>query len=102
MSGAESSVQAADRDSGAPVVRLAGEIDISTADGIADTLCAVPGSTVVVDLSDVTFMDSSGIAELMRARQARAASGHDLIIRGASKIVRKTFLVLGLEEMLAE
>ena len=53
---------------GVHVVALHGELDISTVDGLADALVEVADSTVVVDLSGLTFMDSTGIAALMFAR----------------------------------
>ena len=49
--------------------RLRGELDMETADAIRARLDEVVSSdvtTLVVDLSDVTFMDSSGVELLFR------------------------------------
>ena len=63
---------------GVIVARLAGEVDLSNAKEIADTLTtAVPNGAlgVVIDLSATTYLDSSGVhlmfelAERLRARQ---------------------------------
>jgi stage II sporulation protein AA (anti-sigma F factor antagonist) len=59
-------------------VRLiaAGEIDVASAPILAAQLCAATdgGAVVVVDLGDVTFMDSSGLNALVMAHHA--APGH--------------------------
>ncbi len=84
--------------SGAPVVRLIGEIDISNADEIAAELDAVAreGSQLVIDLAGLEFMDSSGIAMLLRA----AARVDTLELRNPSSTVRRIIECTGLTEIL--
>jgi anti-anti-sigma factor len=55
--------------SGVEVVRFAGELDIATADelGVALTSAVESGAPVVVDLARCTFIDSTGIAAILRA-----------------------------------
>ena len=53
---------------GLHILALHGELDIVSAYDLALVLVEVAGSTVVVDLSDLTFMDSSGISALVMAR----------------------------------
>lgn len=51
------------------VVRISGEMDLSNVDAVMDAIAvAVPGdaSQVVLDLSDMAYLDSSGIAMLFR------------------------------------
>jgi anti-sigma B factor antagonist len=50
------------------VVRFAGELDIATADefGAALTSAVESGAPVVVDLAGCTFIDSTGIATILR------------------------------------
>jgi anti-sigma B factor antagonist len=50
------------------LVALTGELDMDTAEGLSDWLVGISGSVVVVDLSGLTFMDSSGISALVGAR----------------------------------
>jgi hypothetical protein len=50
--------------SGVHVVALHGELDIASVDGLAEALVELAGSTLVVDLSKLTFMDSTGIGLL--------------------------------------
>ncbi len=51
------------------VVRPLGEIDIATADAMQQQItdAGAGGTPVLVDLRDVTFMDSSGVRALVRA-----------------------------------
>jgi anti-sigma B factor antagonist/stage II sporulation protein AA (anti-sigma F factor antagonist) len=59
-------VETSERD-GVVVASLSGELDLSAADRVGDTIAeAVPttASGLVVDFSEVTFIDSSGVAML--------------------------------------
>jgi anti-sigma B factor antagonist len=50
-----------------PVVRVVGEIDLATAPDLRDKLAEIPSDvgTVIVDLSEVTFLDSTGLSVLV-------------------------------------
>ena len=96
---ANASVSAVDDPSGASVVRLAGELDISNVEkieaelaGMADTLAA----PLIVDLSALAFMDSSGIAMLLRL----ADRVGPLTIRKPSAIAQQIILATGLGDIL--
>jgi anti-sigma B factor antagonist len=54
----------------AEVVTLVGELDMAHASSVADTLDALADTErpLVVDLSDLTFIDSSGIHAILRPR----------------------------------
>ncbi|MGH9087408.1 MAG: STAS domain-containing protein [Acidimicrobiales bacterium] len=58
--------------------------------------------TVVVDLTELTFMDSSGTAALLAARQKVTDAGHGFVIRGASGFVRRVFDLSGLGYLLSD
>ncbi len=62
---------------GSTVVRVAGELDIDNIDGLVDVVVAAlaGGSPVSLDLVEVSFVDSSGVAGLNRCRRAAAADG---------------------------
>ena len=60
------------RSNGQAVVHVHGEIDLYTAPQLWETLDAAIAGTpheLVIDLSDVTFLDSSGLAVLVRAHK---------------------------------
>ncbi len=82
-------------------VRVAGEVDLDTADQLAAGLEACHG-TVVLDLAGVTFMDSSGLGTLVRARNRLLSEGGALLVRDPSKRVRRLFELTGLTEFLAD
>jgi anti-sigma B factor antagonist len=53
---------------GAWVVVVSGDVDLNTAPAVEDAVRAVPADArdVRVDMTDVTFVDSSGVSALMR------------------------------------
>jgi anti-anti-sigma factor len=62
-------IQTTSDDSGVVIARIAGEIDISNASHVEGRLtAAVPNSALgmVLDLSDLSFIDSSGVELLFR------------------------------------
>lgn len=56
---------------GLKIVAIAGEVDLSTSPKVRDALlgCLLGGNGVVVDLSAVAYIDSSGVASLVEAFQ---------------------------------
>lgn len=86
----------------APVV-VQGEIDAATAPTLtADLARAVSAGAgpVEVDLSAVTFIDSSGLRALIVARRDAEAAGQTLRIVEASDVVTRLLDVTGLTETL--
>jgi anti-anti-sigma factor len=90
---------------GAVVVRLAGELDMSTAAELRRRLLRVVKSTaaptIVLDLSDVSFIDAhcAGLIETTWA-DARCR-GRQLRVDGLHGIPARVFNVLGLEPIVA-
>jgi anti-anti-sigma factor len=80
---------------GTPVLKLRGELDMLSATKLRETvesLVADHCDRVVFDLSDLEFMDSSGIAVLVFA-----ANNIDTFeLRNASPIIRRIIEVTGL------
>ena len=76
-----SDVEILDRE-GVSVARVHGEIDLSNADSIFSTLAsagAPPTGGLIVDLSDVGYLDSAGVRLLFRL--ARALGETDRALR---------------------
>jgi anti-anti-sigma factor len=97
--GAEMTVSESRRDDGAVVLALAGELDVSNAAalrGRVDAVLALAPSGIVFDLSDLQFMDSSGIAVLVLA----ANEVGNVELRDPSSIVRRIVHATGLAEIL--
>ncbi|HYY02806.1 MAG TPA: STAS domain-containing protein [Gaiellaceae bacterium] len=60
-----------DRQDGACVVRLGGELDLYNADNVREALfdaCAESPERLVVDLAEVEFIDSTALGVLIEAR----------------------------------
>src|SRR3954469_25190995 len=74
---------------------LAGEIDSYTAPDLAARLALDP-PVEVVDLTGVTFIDSSGLRVLVEAHQTRAANGSRLVLRAPSAAVQRLLEISGL------
>ena len=82
-------------DGAAPLVRLAGELDIAGLPDVApelDALLARDRGPVTVDLTDLRFLDSSGVTVLIRI----ANHFRPVTVRGATPTVRRVVQVLGL------
>ncbi len=56
-------------DDGISIFTVRGELDLSTAPGLEDPLNATEADSVIIDLSSCEFIDSTGIAVIVRAWQ---------------------------------
>lgn len=83
---------------GVDVVALRGELDVATADGLSDWLIDRAGSLLVVDLSDLTFMDGSGITALVIARNHLREHGGDLCLTRPRRLVRQALEIVDLAD----
>jgi len=85
-------------------IRLSGELDHHSAKGLLRRLDqeiekALP-TQLTLDLSGVTFMDSSGIALLIRARQRMQELGGTADVCGAAAQARRVLDAAGLQRYL--
>lgn len=82
-------------------IALMGELDHHGAQEITGHLDRAVESALplrlVLDWSGVTFMDSSGIAVVMRARQRMRELGGTVVLRGARPQPRKVLDAAGLD-----
>jgi anti-sigma B factor antagonist len=98
-SGAQSTVERIFDASGATIVALTGEIDISNAQLVETRLNQLLGDDVtdlVIDLSELQFVDSAGIAMLLRA----ITRVESVTVRNPSSVVRRIFECTGLTGVL--
>ncbi len=81
------------------VVQVWGELDIETSPMLADVVqsTARPGVRVVVDMSTVEFIDSSGVSALLVGVTRAREGGGALVVRNPASRVRQVFEVLGLD-----
>jgi anti-sigma B factor antagonist len=81
------------------IVRASGEIDMATAPRLRECLAAVVGD-VVLDLSDVAFLDSTALSVLIAEHKHRASAGHSFVIAGSSPLALRLFELTGLDYLL--
>ncbi len=82
---------------GVRVFALRGELDAATGRGLAEQLTGAPGSLVVVDLRQLTFIDSSGLGVLHTARRAAIDDGGSLVVCRPTPLVHRVLEITGLD-----
>lgn len=85
------------------VVALDGDVDLNRAPDVRRLLldCVGRGLDVLVDLSGVTYIDSSGIASLVEALQEAGKRGARLGLVSVSDDARKVFELARLDKVFA-
>ena len=98
----EPAVRAVEQVGAAVVVRLVGEIDLYNAEEIRAALAAAAAASparLVIDLSEVDFVDSTALGVLI---EARAKVGPQRLVLAAPGLdTRRTLQVSGLDRHLA-
>lgn len=86
----------------ATVVRLAGEIDVTMRDPAGEALSTALGASrpVVVDMQDVTFMDSTGVAFLIQCHRACTEADLPFRLQHVPEPARQVLGMLGLDRIL--
>ena len=91
-------------DDGHLTVALTGEIDHTCAKGyisaIAAKIEAYTPEVCVLDFSEVTFMDSSGIAVAINAMRSMQKIGGKLILEGLKQQPLKVILASGIDKLI--
>jgi anti-sigma B factor antagonist len=80
------------------VVYVTGELDASSAPMLVEALEPFAGQRLAVDLSAVTFMDSSGLRALIRVRTA----GTHLAIVSATPSILRMLQLTGVVELFSD
>jgi anti-sigma B factor antagonist len=86
----------------ATIIHVRGEIDMATAGRLRDAIepHMGPAQRIVLDLSGVEFMDSSGLHVLIQARTTLTADHGSLILRNPSKAAHQVLTVGGENDLL--
>jgi anti-sigma B factor antagonist len=85
------------------LVTVKGHLDLHTAHHLADALQPLLGDdryTVLVDLSGVTFLDSTGLTCLITAYRTARSTGARLALIAPSQPVRKMLQLTGVDQVL--
>ena len=82
---------------------LIGELDLSTVEQVEEELRKVENGgaeTVVLDLSSLSFLDSTGLRTIVTADQRARKSGRRLAIVRGPNTVHRVFTITRLDERL--
>jgi anti-sigma B factor antagonist len=83
------------------VVKVSGELDIHTCDRLVHTAGELVdrGGRLVLDLSELTFCDSTGLAGLVRLHKRADAAGGTLVLRAPVTRMRDLLTLTGLTRL---
>lgn len=85
------------------MIALAGELDLATADEVEQEIVRVEATdadSIVVDLSDLRFMDSTGVRILLSADARSRADGSRLALLRGPAAVQRVFELSGISDLL--
>lgn len=95
-------VKATERESGVYVITVEGDVDMSTSPELRDVLVPIfkkNPSRIVVDLSGVPYMDSSGIATLVEGLKLARKGDVRFTLAGITRPVEAVFELAYLKEI---
>jgi anti-sigma B factor antagonist len=88
-------------ENGVCVVCFSGDVDLESSPGARKTLldCVGNGQTVLVDLSSVDYIDSSGVASLVEGYQAAKGAGHGFALVAVSEAALRVLKLARLDRI---
>jgi anti-anti-sigma factor len=84
-------------------LRVRGELDVAVADSLLRRVEGMEGSSarlVIVDLAEVTFLDSSGLKALLASQRAADEGGFEVLLVRTPKALRRVIDVAGADRIL--
>ena len=87
---------------GETVLKAEGDVDLSTSPQLREAIlaaCKSKADTVVVDLSGVGYMDSSGVATLVEGLKASQGGGKTFALQAPSASVMKVMQLARLDSI---
>ena len=88
---------------GTAVLYLQGELDMATSGQLHDAVdgaMAEEVTGVVLDVAELTFVDSTGIGHLVSAKRRAEDDGRTFVLRNPTRAVHKTLRLTGLDQRL--
>ena len=93
-----------DRDGGTVTVELQGELDLATAPRLEAEFADIAGeqglARVVVDLRNLSFLDSTGLEAIARLDTRSRRAGFEVAILRGPRAVERLFAVMQLDKRL--
>ena len=97
-------ISSRERSGGVCVLSLVGELNITCADRLTRAVVSIlrlRAQHVIVDLSQVDFIDASGLRALLTAARDVGSAGRLLVLAGPSSSAARVFEIVGLERIVA-
>ena len=83
------------------VLRLDGPLTATTAHALRDAIQANRSPVVIIDMTDVPYVDSSGIGALVNAQVSSARNQQRLILTGLNERVRSVLRITHIDQVFA-
>src|SRR3954470_3303270 len=84
---------------GVALLVFRGELDLAAASAMRSRVESVSGRGLVIDLRDVTFIDSSGLRELLNAQESVVGAGRRIVLSGVPATVQRLLEMTGTTEL---
>lgn len=82
-------------------VSVKGEVDVATAPQLWEAIEGLHDTRqLVVDLAELTFMDSTGLRVLVRAHELMTGRGGDLVVRSPDAATRKLLEITSVDKVI--
>lgn len=88
---------------GRAVLRLVGELDLASCEqlrGVLDAELSVGRAWLVLDMSALTFLDSTGLSVLVESREKATGAGGQLVLAALRPYPAKMLEIAGLDRWL--
>jgi anti-anti-sigma factor len=85
------------------LLRLVGELDLAASEGFRERIesgLAAGARSVVIDMEETQFIDSSMLKELLRGHAAATHAGGRMVLTGAAPAVQRLFELTRVSEIL--
>ena len=92
-----------DRDAGHTRIALSGELDIANAERLETELASIEAespATLVLDLRQVEFMDSTGLRTVLAASERARTNGRRMVVVRGSAAVDRLFDITQVDQQL--
>jgi anti-anti-sigma factor len=77
-------------------IRVEGELDLAVANQLVEAIARSQDEETLIDLEGCDFIDSTGIAVIVRAHRERAGRGGRVVVHSPSRPVLRVLAVTGL------
>lgn len=96
------SLVVSDETSELPTVSIVGEIDLASAPGAYATMWRTSDNgkrSLIINLEELDFMDSSGLQALLRLREKLRTREQRVLLAGAKPPIEKLFRLTGFDQL---